>query len=99
MTTEDSNKKKVSHLPNIEHLIKAYANHADGNDHKAIENFQRFETTERMARLKSELMWIRDGIVTDETCNRLLGAVRKVKFESPENWAKMIMIWISQIKK
>lgn len=99
MATDQANKKKVTSLPSIEFLIKTYANHSEGNDQKAVENFQRFETTEKMSRLKNELLWIRDGIVTDSTCDRVLGATRKVKFESYDNWARMIMIWISQIKK
>ncbi len=98
MTIEDSN-KKVSSLPSLEHMIKAYANHNDGNDQKAIDTFNMFETTEKMSRLKNELLWIRDGIVTEQTLERVLGLPRKIKFESYENWAKIMMIWISQLKK
>lgn len=91
--------KKVTSLPSIEYLIKSYSNSSDGNDQKAVNSFNMFETKEKVSRLKNELMWIRDGIVAEETCTRVLGVKRKAKYESYDNWAKYVMIWISQHKK
>ncbi len=96
---EDKTTKKISALPSTHFYMKNYALSLGENDQKAVGVFYMYEPAEKMSRFKSELIWIKDDLVTEPVLLNVVGLKRKHKYTSYSEWARFMLIWISQIKK
>jgi hypothetical protein len=63
-------------------------------DQKAVENFIECETREQVNLLRFELEMMAQGKYKQETLDHLVGVKRRVKHESYDAWAKLMMLWI-----
>lgn len=97
MTKNSSEDKKASSLPTIDYLFKTYG--LTSEEQKALRTFKMFESAEKLSRLKAELSWIKEGIVSENVLNKVVGKKKMSKFQNYETWAKYMLIWISEIKR
>ena len=100
MTSNDSAKENLTPpLQTIRDYINTYAASLEGNDQKAVKVFCQFETQEKLRRFQRELIMIKDGGVSDTTCDNIIGKKRKAKHRGYETWASLMLQWISSKKK
>jgi len=97
--SEEEQSRGVGVLPTLEYFQKMYAKSMDGADQKAVKVFKDYESHEKTRRLQSELMWIKDGKVSDAACNRIIGKKRKSKYTSYQRWAELMLLWLASHKK
>ena len=92
---ENGGPTELKALPALGSYQKTYATSLGNNDGKAIKLFKEFESQEKIRRLKSELLAIAQGRVSDELCQRILGPVRKSKFGGFDAWAKYALGFVN----
>ncbi len=85
-------------LPIIQYYNKMYAVSLGGNDQKAVHVFKNYEPQEKLRRLQSELVAVKNGKASEKACDITIGKKRAVKFQSYDNWAKLMLLWLSQSK-
>lgn len=96
---EEQANKGLASLPTLEYFQRTYSKSMEGADQKAVGVFKDYETAEKTRRLQNELMWIKDGKVSESTCNRIIGKKRKSKYQSYNRWAELMLIWLATHKK
>ncbi|MBN8549674.1 MAG: hypothetical protein J0M12_10195 [Deltaproteobacteria bacterium] len=67
-------------------------------DQKAVENFIECETTEAVRLLRFELELLAQGKFNQDSLDHLVGVKRRVKHESYDAWAKLMLQWIAGYK-
>lgn len=67
-------------------------------DQKAVENFIECETREQINLLRFELEMMAQGRFKQETVDLIVGVKRRVKHDSYDNWAKLMLMWIAGYK-
>jgi hypothetical protein len=68
-------------------------------DNKAVIDFMICETAEIVRGLQSELIAVSKGNYADEQFDKTVGAKRRVKYGSYQEWAKMMLLWIASYKE
>ena len=81
----------------VTYWVKTYANPGI-TDQRAIETFMDCESAEAAAGLRAELQAIRAGNFREESLNLSIGAGRRLKYGAFEEWARMMLIWMSNYK-
>ena len=95
---ENQNKAEITGLPTFEFYDRTYARSMDGNDQKALSVFKNYEAKEKIRRLHSEIMWIKNEIVPETILDRIVGKKRAAKHQSYKHWAELMLIWLSAKK-
>jgi hypothetical protein len=67
-------------------------------DNRAVENFMECETREQVSLLRFELELMAQGNFKQENLDKLVGVKRRVKHQSYDGWAKLMLLWISEYK-
>ncbi len=67
-------------------------------DQKAVENFIECETREQVNLLRFELELMAQGNFRQESLDQIVGVKRRVRHESYEAWAKLMLLWIAGYK-
>ena len=67
-------------------------------DDRAVHVYMECETKEEVRSLQAELIAMAEGRYEDKTLDNLIGYKRRVKFESYQAWAKLMMQWIASFK-
>ena len=88
------NENQITNIPTVDYLIKNYAKSSNSEDQKASRIFLDFETREKLQRLRSELLHIKSGQVSQAVLDQTIGAARKVKYNSYENWAAVMLQYL-----
>lgn len=83
-------------LKQIPFFLKGYAGVAD--DRRAVHDFMECESTEAVNALRNELVGVAQGSHPTELLDKTLGASRKIKFGSHEQWAKFLLQWMAAKK-
>ena len=83
-------------LKQIPEFIKAYG--AVGDDRRAIIDFMECESTEAISSLRAELSGVAQGGHAVEMLDKSIGAARKYKYGSHEQWAKNVLLWMASKK-
>ena len=63
-------------------------------DQKAVENFIECETAESVSSLRFELEQMAQGKFNQQNMDHLVGVKRRLKHESYDAWAKLMLLWI-----
>lgn len=63
-------------------------------DQKAVENFIECETREQLNLLRFELEMMSQGNYREENLDLIVGVKRKLRHESYDAWAKLMLLWI-----
>lgn len=96
--TEES-EGSITAVPTLHDYQKRYALSCSNNDQKAVRLFKEYESMEKVRRLQAELMWVSSGQVYSPVLDSILGKTRKAKYNGYNNWAKLMLLWISQFKR
>lgn len=83
-------------LKYIPEFIKVYG--AVGNDQRAIQDYLECESNEAIAALRAEFVGVAQGSHPIEFLDKSLGAARKIKYGSHEQWAKNVLLWMAEKK-
>lgn len=67
-------------------------------DQKAVENYIECETREQVNMLRFELELMAQGNYKQETLDQLVGVKRRLRHESYDAWAKLMLLWIAGYK-
>jgi len=94
-TTVIQTEYTVKGIPNLDFYRKTYARSCGENDEKAVKIFKEFENTDRVRRVRTELVAVSLGKVSPELCEKILGKNRIVKHESWTRWATMMIAAIN----
>jgi hypothetical protein len=81
----------------INYWVKNYGSGGTG-DQRAVQDFMECETTEAVKSLKNELIGLIQGEPDDDMLDHTIGINRKVKYNSYEEWAKLMLLWIAEYK-
>lgn len=93
-TTEKKDVFPLKAIPALDHFQRLYGKSCAGDDKKAVRLFKEFESSEKVKRMKGELIAISQNKASDELCGKYLGKMRKAKFGS---WAKWAMMMLAQV--
>ena len=85
-------------IPTVQYFIKTYDNSFSGILKSAAENFKRYESSEKYRRLQNELQAVAKDQVNENLCNQVMQIKRKQKYGSYANWAKILLLHLSQAK-
>lgn len=91
------NKKESYGFPALRAFIQNYAR-ADVPDQRAIQDFLECETSEVIRPLQGELQLVAAGRFDKDIFDKAIGIKRRAKFESYENWARLMLQWIAGYK-
>ena len=81
----------------ITYFIRNYG--MSGNpDQRNIGDFMECETTEAVKSLQNELIGVSHGNFAADSMDRIVGLPRKQRFNSYEEWAKLMLMWIASYK-
>ena len=94
-----NDKGSVTAVPTLQFYQRRYAYALANNDQKAARLFKEYESTEMVRRFQSELMWVRNGQVLEQTLDGILGKTRRSKYKGYTEWAKLMLLWVSNAKK
>ncbi len=84
-------------LLRVPNWLKEYGN--TGNpDQRNVVDFMICESPEAVRALQSELILIKSGKIEDEKLDKIIGPKRKNLYNDYQNWAKMMLMWISEYK-
>ena len=89
----------ITAIPTLNYYQKSYASTISNNDQKAVRLFKEYESLEKIRRLQAELGWVSSGQVYFQTLDSVVGKKRKSKYKGYEEWAKLMLIWLSQAKR
>ena len=67
----------ISFLPTIKYYEKLYGISLGQNDQKAVSVFADYEPKEKLRRLQTELLWVKEGRATEAACDTIIGKKRK----------------------
>ena len=81
----------------ISYFVQNYG-HPEVDEQRAVENFIICESPEVLPALIAQLHRIVKGNCNEEVIDQVAGKRRKVKYGSYENWAKLMLLWISQAR-
>ncbi len=90
--------KEIVSIPAMKYFQSMYGRSFEGNDQKAADSFQMFESKERLSTLRLELQWVKDEKVAARICDMVIGKKRLSRYESYSNWAWLMLKWLA-IKK
>jgi hypothetical protein len=68
-------------------------------DQRAVHTFIECENAETLQMLQNELIGISHGNYDEGSLEKLLKAQRKINFNSYEEWAKLMLLWIAGFKR
>lgn len=91
--------KYIRVLPTLHYWQKTYGTSLGGQDQKAVRVFRDYESQEKTRRLQAELMSIKDGKVTDQILDVVVGKKRKIKYAGYDKWAALMLLWAANYKK
>ncbi len=94
--SDEAESELVKFLPTLKDYERRYGVSLAGNDKKALRCFREYESKERVRRLQSELLLIKQGKVTEKACTQVVGKKRLAKYGSYEEWAKLMLLWLSE---
>jgi hypothetical protein len=83
--------------PRVSAWVQNYGK-AEMPDSQAIKVFMECESKEAIKALQVELQSIAEGRFSDAGLDATVGASRRVKFGSFDNWARMMLIWLASEK-
>ncbi len=92
-----TDKKESYGFPALRAFIQGYAR-SDVPDQRAIQDFLECETGEVVRPLQAELQLVMAGRFDKEIFDKAIGVKRRAKYESYENWAKLMLQWIAGYK-
>lgn len=81
-------------VPTLDYYERTYGRNCEGNDQKAVNIFRNFETKEKLRRLQMELLWIKEGRVAEQVCERVIGKKRRARHGSYLHWAELMLLWL-----
>ena len=89
----------VTSIPTIKYYRDMYAPASDANDQKGVAAFKMFESMEKVRRLQRELEYVKGGKVSNTVLDKTLGKQRMSRYQDYENWARLMLLWITQAKQ
>lgn len=95
----DDGAGRLSSLPTIIYYEKTYARSLGHNDQKAVGVFKSYESQERVRRLQSELVAIKNGHASEKACEVAVGKKRLAKYQKYEEWAALMLLWLTSAKR
>ncbi|RIL08962.1 MAG: hypothetical protein DCC75_07620 [Proteobacteria bacterium] len=81
----------------VVYWVKNYGSSGAG-DQRAVQDFMECETVEIVSSLKLELANIVQGNFDQENLDKLIGAKRRLRHDSYQEWAKLMLLWIASYK-
>lgn len=90
---KSDDKAALRFIPAIQDFQKRYATSFEGNDQKAARLFREYESKEKLNRIRSELMAVKEGSVAEHICVQVIGKKRAVRFGSYRRWAELMLLW------
>ena len=81
----------------VTYWYKTYANPGI-TDQRAVETFMDCESAEAANGLRAELRAIATGNYTEQALDVALGASRRVRHKTYDEWARMMLIWMANYK-
>lgn len=93
---ENDEDRPVKFIPTIDYYHRTYANSMGYNDIKACKIFKEFESAEKLRRLKTELISVKDNKVIITACDNVIKKKRKVKHQGYDRWAQLMLLWLNQ---
>jgi len=85
-------------LKHIRYWFDHYA-HPGVSDQRSVENAVICENEEFLRTLQAQLNVIAQGNFEEESLNRTVGQVRKLRHGSYAQWAKLMLQWIQSARK
>lgn len=83
--------------PKIKYWLEHYA--LNSPDNRAVGDFIECESNEVFSSFRNEIIGISRGSYQPDTLDQLLGRTRAMRYESYDEWAKMVLIWIADYRK
>lgn len=81
----------------ITFFIQNYGN--TGNpDQRNVADFMECETSEAVKSLQNELIGITHSNFIPEIMDKVIGISRRTKYNTYEEWAKFMLLWIAEYK-
>jgi hypothetical protein len=85
-------------IPTIREYEKRYGISCEGNDQKAIRAFRDFESKEKLNRLRTELIWIKNEYVATKVLDEVVGRKRKARHLEYSKWAGWMLMLLAQAR-
>lgn len=84
-------------LKNVKLWADNYGKAGTG-DQRAATDFMICEQVDAVNSLRSELVAIKNGQIPDETLDVLVGKPRKIRHETYQEWARLMLLWMANAK-
>jgi hypothetical protein len=81
----------------VAYFVKEYGS-SGIPDQRAVQEFMECETAEMIRSLQNELIGLSKGNYDREVMDKVIGVKRRTLFGSYEEWAKLMLMWISGYK-
>ena len=99
MTTKlkSQNPPPSAAIPTVKYFVKTYASNIS-DQKKLADAFKRFESAENLRRLQHELGLLRDGKVTEDSADKIIGKKLTNPSGGYQGWAAKMLLLLSQAK-
>ncbi|MCB0332548.1 MAG: hypothetical protein KDD55_03550 [Bdellovibrionales bacterium] len=88
----------MSHYYNeVVYWLQQYGN-TGAPDKQAVETFVEVETDEKVRALRGQLYAISQGKLNEPQMDKVIGKARKLRHGSYEDWAKVMLLWMSGLR-
>ncbi|MCO6432586.1 MAG: hypothetical protein J5J00_17170 [Deltaproteobacteria bacterium] len=83
--------------PKVKQWVSEYGN-SGAEDRRAVSDFVTIEPAETVASLRNELASIAKGMYDDRLMSQVVGAKRKDRHGSYQEWARLMLMWMANAK-
>ena len=90
--------RRSPHYPKVIQWVKEYGS-SGADDRRAVSDFMTVETQELIASLRNELASIAKGNYEARLMDQLVGAKRKDRHGSYQEWARLMLQWMANFKQ
>lgn len=85
-------------LKEVKNWIQYYAK-PGYEDKRALHDFIDCESRETVSSFRAEIIGIKNGKVSNDSLEAILGKNRENRYESYPNWAQLMIIWMVEANK
>lgn len=84
-------------FPKIAYWVQHYGG-AEISDQRSVQDFMECEPREAVASLKNDLVLLSQGVPDESALDPIIGLKRKLRHNSYQEWAKMMLLWMASYK-
>jgi len=82
----------------IRYWVQQYGG-GERSDQRAVEDFMECEAQESISSLRNDLIRLAQDTPDNSALDQIVGVKRKVLYNSYQEWAKMMLLWMASYKR